>query len=136
MTTLGALAVSTNRIGLIATVSTTFTEPYNLARQLASLDHISRGRVGWNVVTTWSVPANRNYSRTSQESHADRYDRVTEYMAVVNGLWDSWADGAVINDRKNGVYVRPKAIATVDHAGLDIRWQARSISRAVPKSGR
>lgn len=117
ITTLGALAVQTDRIGLIATVSTTFTEPYNLARQMASLDHISKGRVGWNVVTTWSVPANRNFSRTGQESHSDRYERADEYMAVVNGLWDGWADGAVIADRRSGVYVRPGSIRPTNHAG-------------------
>ena len=117
ITTLAALAVSTSRIGLIGTASTTFTEPYNLARQLASLDHISGGRAAWNVVTTWSVPANRNYSRTSQESHSDRYDRADEYMHVVTRLWDSWADDAVVRDRQAGVYARADRIRPIDHAG-------------------
>ncbi len=80
LTTLGALAVSTSRIGLIATASTTYTEPYNLARQFASLDHISNGRVGWNIVTSWAAGAARNYSGTSQISHADRYERAEEFV--------------------------------------------------------
>ena len=75
LTVLAALAVSTSRIGLIATASTTYTEPFNLARQFASLDHISRGRIGWNIVTSWLAPAARNYGGTAQVSHAERYAR-------------------------------------------------------------
>ena len=75
ITVLGALSVTTSKIGLIATTSTTYTEPYNLARQFASLDHMSNGRVGWNIVTSWSVPAARNYGDDSQVSHAERYAR-------------------------------------------------------------
>src|SRR5947209_9286282 len=99
ITTLAALAVSTSRIGLIATASTTYTEPFNLARQFASLDHMSNGRIGWNIVTTWSPQAGSNFGGVGQVSHADRYERAEEYMAVVKGLWDSWADDAVLDDR-------------------------------------
>src|SRR5580698_6226824 len=91
ITALGALAASTERIGLIATASTTYTEPYNLARQFASLDHISNGRVGWNIVTSWLATAARNYGGESQVSHADRYARGEEFMEVVKALWDSWS---------------------------------------------
>src|SRR5688572_9507080 len=79
ITVLSALAVSTNRIGLIATASTTYTEPFNLARQFASLDHISRGRIGWNIVTSWSALSARNYGRAELLSHAERYERAEEF---------------------------------------------------------
>ena len=117
ITTLGALAVSTSRIGLIATASTTYTEPYNLARQFASLDHISGGRIGWNIVTSWAVGAARNYSGTSQMSHADRYERAEEFMQVVTALWDSWADDAIVDDRASGQYAHEDKIRAIDHVG-------------------
>jgi len=118
ITALGALAASTSRIGLIATASTTYTEPYNLARQFASLDHISHGRVGWNIVTSWLAEAARNYGGEGQVSHADRYARGEEFMEVVTALWDSWSDAAVLDDRAAGNYARPEAIAPIDHAGV------------------
>ena len=117
ITALGALAASTSRIGLIATVSTTYTEPYNLARQFASLDHISGGRVGWNIVTSWLASAARNYGGDAQVSHADRYARGEEFMEVVTALWDSWSDDAIVDDRATGQYARPDGIAPIDHAG-------------------
>lgn len=116
ITTLAAVAMATRRIGLIATASTTYTEPYNLARQFASLDHISRGRAGWNIVTTWSHQAGSNYGGL-QFDHADRYERAEEYMAVVNGLWDSWSDDAVVDDRAGGLYAHPGRVRTIDHKG-------------------
>jgi FMN-dependent oxidoreductase (nitrilotriacetate monooxygenase family) len=117
ITVLGALAMSTTRIGLIATASTTYTEPYNLARQFASLDHISGGRVGWNIVTSWSVPAARNYGDDAQVSHADRYARAEDFLQVVKGLWNSWADDAVVDDRNSGQYGRIDRIRPIDHDG-------------------
>jgi FMN-dependent oxidoreductase (nitrilotriacetate monooxygenase family) len=117
VTTLAALAGATSRIGLIATCSTTYTEPYNLARQFASLDHMSGGRVGWNIVTTWLVAASGNYGGQGQASHADRYERAEEYMRVVTGLWDSWSDDAVIDDRNSGQYAREGSIRAVNHRG-------------------
>ncbi|MGA7020694.1 MAG: LLM class flavin-dependent oxidoreductase, partial [Pseudolabrys sp.] len=99
VTVLAAVAVATSRIGMIATASTTYTEPFNLARQFGSLDHISNGRVGWNIVTSWLATAARNFGGTAQVSHADRYARGEEFMSVVKALWDSWADDAVIDDR-------------------------------------
>jgi len=117
ITTLAALATTTSRIGLIATASTTYTEPYNLARQFASLDHISNGRVGWNVVTTWSPLAGSNFGSIGQVGHADRYERAEEYMAVVKGLWDSWRDDAVLDDREGGRYADPARVKSIDHAG-------------------
>src|SRR6266568_1860894 len=121
VTVLAAMAVATSRIGLIATASTTYTEPFNLARQFGSLDHISNGRVGWNIVTTWLATAARNFGETGREtgqvSHGDRYARGEEFMAVVKALWDSWADDAVVDDRSGGRYARPDRIRPIDHTG-------------------
>ena len=117
VTALGALAVSTSRIGLIATASTTYTEPFNLARQFASLDHMSGGRIGWNIVTSWMAAAARNFGGAGQVTHADRYTRGEEFMKVVRALWDSWDDGAVLDDRASGQYARADAIRPVRHKG-------------------
>ncbi len=117
ITTLAATAMATSRIGMIATCSTTYTEPYNLARQFASLDHISRGRIGWNIVTTWSHQAGANYGSAGQMPHADRYERAEEYMSVVNALWDSWADDAVEDDREGGLYADPAKVHAINHKG-------------------
>ncbi len=117
VTVLASLAVSTSRIGLIATSSTTYNEPFNLARQFASLDHISRGRIGWNIVTSWLATAARNYGGSSQVSHAERYKRAEEFMTVVRGLWDSWADDAELNDRDGGRYANPERIRPINHEG-------------------
>ena len=103
LTALGSLAVTTKRIGLIATASTSYTEPFNLARQLASLDHASGGRIDWNIVMTFSIPASRNFSSAERASHNDRYKRGEEFVEVANSLWDSWSDSAVIDDRKRGL---------------------------------
>ena len=121
ITVLAALAVSTSRIGLIATASTTYTEPFNLARQFASLDHISRGRIGWNIVTSWLATAARNYGGATQVSHAERYARAEEFLTVVRGLWDSWAADAELDDRAGGRYANPERIRPIDHAGAYYR---------------
>jgi FMN-dependent oxidoreductase (nitrilotriacetate monooxygenase family) len=121
LTVLAALAVSTSRIGLIATASTTYTEPFNLARQFASLDHISRGRIGWNIVTSWLAPAARNYGGTAQMSHAERYARAEEFLTVVKGLWDSWAADAELDDRASGRYANPAHIRPLNHEGIYYR---------------
>src|SRR4051812_49317271 len=117
ITVLAALAVSTSYIGLIATASTTYTEPFNLARQFASIDHISNGRVGWNIVTTWLASASDNYGGQGPLSHAERYERAEEYMRVVTGLWDSWSDDAVCDDRAGGQYARIDGLRMLNHAG-------------------
>ncbi|MEI7712695.1 MAG: LLM class flavin-dependent oxidoreductase [Rhodospirillales bacterium] len=117
VTILAALAGVTSRIGLIATCSTTYTEPFNLARQFASLDHISNGRIGWNIVTTWLATASGNFGGQGPLSHAERYEYAEEYMAVVKALWDSWDADAVIDDRTNGIYVREGSIRPINHVG-------------------
>ncbi|HSH99407.1 MAG TPA: LLM class flavin-dependent oxidoreductase [Reyranella sp.] len=117
ITVLAALATSTTRVGLIATASTTYTEPFNLARQFASIDHMSGGRAGWNIVTSWLAAAAGNYGGAAQVSHADRYARGEEFVQVVKALWDSWADDAVLDDRAGGQYARPDRIRPINHAG-------------------
>src|SRR3954451_8820063 len=117
VTVLAAVAAVTSRIGLIATCSTTYTEPFNLARQFGSLDHISNGRVGWNIVTSWLATAARNFGGTEQVSHHDRYARGEEFMAVVKALWDSWAADAVLDDRAAGAYARRARIRAINHRG-------------------
>ncbi|QXZ80770.1 LLM class flavin-dependent oxidoreductase [Rhizobium sp. L51/94] len=117
ITLLAALARSTSRIGLIATASTTYTEPFNLARQFASLDHISHGRVGWNIVTSWVNGAGPNFGYDQQIEHADRYERAFEFVDVVSKLWDSWADDAVLDDRDSGVFADASKLKRIDHKG-------------------
>ncbi len=117
ITVLAAVAVATRRIGMIATASTTYSEPFNLARQFASLDHISNGRVAWNIVTSWLATAARNFGGAGQVSHADRYARGEEFMTVVKALWDSWAEDAVVDDRAGGQYARAERIRPINHRG-------------------
>ena len=117
LSVLSAVAVSTSRIGLIATASTTYTEPFNLARQYAALDHISNGRIGWNIVTSWLASASSNFGGSGPLAHAERYERAEEYMKVVNGLWDSWASDAVLDDRESGRFVDPDRIRPINHEG-------------------
>jgi FMN-dependent oxidoreductase (nitrilotriacetate monooxygenase family) len=117
ITTLAALAGATSHIGLIATCSTTYTEPFNLARLFASVDHISNGRVGWNIVTTWLATAAGNYGGEAALTHAERYERAEEYMRVVTGLWDSWSDDAVLDDRVSGQYARLDGLRMLNHLG-------------------
>jgi FMN-dependent oxidoreductase (nitrilotriacetate monooxygenase family) len=117
ITVLAALAGVTQSIGLIGTCSTTYTQPFNLARQFASLDHLSGGRVGWNIVTTWLATASANYGMQSPLSHAERYERAEEFVRVVTGLWDTWSDDAVLDDRAGGQYAREGGIHALNHAG-------------------
>src|ERR1700737_1516126 len=104
-------------VDLIATASTTYTEPFNLARQFASIDHISNGRAAWNIVTSWLATAAENYGGEGQLSHAQRYARGEEFMTVVKELWDSWAADAVIDDRASGFYARGERIRPINHRG-------------------
>ena len=114
---LAAVAVATSRVGLIATCSTTYTEPFNLARQFASIDHISNGRAAWNIVTSWLATAAANFGGEGQVSHADRYARGEEFMSVVKALWDSWGEGAVVDDRASGIYANADRIRPINHRG-------------------
>ncbi len=122
-TLLSALAVSTQRIGLAATASTTFDAPYHIARRFASLDHISGGRAAWNIVTTSNPDAALNFGMKEQMDHAVRYRRAREFYDVVTGLWDSWADDALIRDVESGIFFDPDKLHVLDHHGefLDVR---------------
>jgi alkanesulfonate monooxygenase len=114
---LTALAGATEHIGLIATASTTYNEPYNLARRFASLDHISGGRAGWNIVTTSNPDAALNFGMDALMEHDERYERAREFYDVVTGLWDSWADDAFIRDVDSGVFFEPSKMHTLNHKG-------------------
>ncbi len=114
---LASLAVSTSRIGLIATASTSYNEPYNLARRFASLDHLSGGRAGWNIVTTAGEAAARNFGLENQPLHKARYERADEFLDVSTKLWDSWADDAVVADKESGVHARRDQVRRIDHDG-------------------
>jgi FMN-dependent oxidoreductase (nitrilotriacetate monooxygenase family) len=116
-TLVGALTRSTTRIGLGATVSTSFSDPFTVARTFQSLQHMSRGRVAWNVVTSTSPRAALNFSRDSHKSHDERYEIANEFVDVVRGLWATWQPGAVVKDRATGVYVDPAKVRTLDHKG-------------------
>src|ERR1700712_1603203 len=115
LTLLAALATHTSRIGLIGTASTTFSDPYNLARQLASIDHLSRGRFGWNIVT--SSAGERNFGYETIPDQTARYARADEFIEVATGLWGSWAPDAVKADRESGVYADPDLIRPINHHG-------------------
>ena len=117
LTWLSAIAAVTSRIGLIGTASTTYTEPYNLARQFASLDHLSRGRAGWNIVTTSAANAAQNFGLPTHPVHADRYDRAREYLDVVTRLWDSWEDDALVIDKASGIFADTDRIHAIEHIG-------------------
>jgi FMN-dependent oxidoreductase (nitrilotriacetate monooxygenase family) len=117
ITKMTAIAAATERIGVIGTSSTTYNEPYNLARQFASLDHLSNGRVGWNIVTTSSASAAHNFGLDAHPAHVQRYERAEEFLDVVTKLWDSWEDDAVVADRASGTYADTDKIHRVDHAG-------------------
>ena len=114
---LTALAAVTEKIGLIATASTTYNDPYNLARRFASVDVVSGGRAGWNVVTTAGPDAARNFGIDDQPSHAARYERAAEFLDVAGKLWDSWDDDAVIADKESGVWADPHRVRPINHAG-------------------
>jgi alkanesulfonate monooxygenase len=116
-TLLSALAMVTKHIGLIATGSTTFDTPYHIARRFASLDHISNGRAGWNIVTTSNPDAAKNFGMDEHMEHGERYRRAREFYDVVTGLWDSWADDAFIRDAERGIYLDPGKMHVLDHRG-------------------
>ena len=117
LTLLSALAMVTERIGLVATASTTFDEPYHIARRFASLDHISGGRAGWNIVTTSNPDAALNFGLGDHVEHDERYRRAREFFDVVTGLWDSWADDAWRRDQASGIFFDPSRMHVLDHKG-------------------
>ncbi|HEF0121390.1 TPA: LLM class flavin-dependent oxidoreductase [Citrobacter youngae] len=117
LTVLSALASITRHLGLVGTVSTSYSEPFTTARQFASLDHLSQGRAGWNVVTSPLEGSAKNYSRAQHPEHAQRYRIADEYLQVVKGLWDSWEDDAFTRDKTSGEFFNPHKLHTLNHHG-------------------
>jgi len=117
MTLLSALAMVTRKIGLVATSSTTYDAPYHVARRFASLDHISGGRSGWNIVTTANPNASRNFGIEFQMEHDERYSRAKEFYDVVTGLWDSWEDDAFVRNQKTGIFFDTEKMHILNHQG-------------------
>ncbi len=123
LTMLSALAVNTKRIGLAATASTTFSDPFTMARSFSSLDHISRGRAAWNVVTSFSADVARNFSRNDMPNHAERYARAREFLEVADKLWAGWEAGAVQPNKATGEYFVNDKIKAIDHQGEHFQVQ-------------
>ncbi|MBD2615327.1 LLM class flavin-dependent oxidoreductase [Nostoc punctiforme FACHB-252] len=117
LTLLSALSVVTEHIGLVATASTTYDEPFHLARKFASLDYLSGGRAGWNVVTSSAEAAAKNFSREEHLEHSLRYERAREFLEVASKLWDSWQDDAFLHDKESGIYFDPDKLHVPNHKG-------------------
>jgi FMN-dependent oxidoreductase (nitrilotriacetate monooxygenase family) len=118
---LTAMGAATTHIGLIATASTSYNDPFNLARRFASLDHVSGGRAGWNIVTTATLEAARNFGLDELPAHADRYRRAREFVEVAVKLWDSWEDDAVLADREGGRWGDTDKVHPIEHVGQHFR---------------
>ena len=116
-TVLAALAAVTYRLGLVGTINTTFNEPFEVARQFATLDHLSDGRAGWNIVTSSDAFTGENFRRGGFLAHSDRYTRAEEFVIVAREFWDSWSADALLADRDRGVYVNPARVRVVEHHG-------------------
>jgi alkanesulfonate monooxygenase len=117
ITLISALAAVTTRIGLTCTASTSFNEPYHIARKFASLDHISDGRAGWNLVTSGMQNEAQNFNLDAHYGHAERYKRANEFAEVVTALWDSWDDDAFVRDKASGLFFRPEKMHYLNHRG-------------------
>ncbi len=117
LTLLATLAAHTSHIGLAATLSTSYSEPYTVARQFASIDHISNGRAGWNIVTSPLEGSALNYSKAEHPAHDLRYRMAAEYLEVTKGLWDSWEDGAFVRDKESGAFIDPGKMHRINHKG-------------------
>lgn len=117
LTLLSALAPMTSRIGLVATASTTYNEPFHIARKYASIDKISGGRAGWNIVTSWSDAEAQNFNRDSHLDYSTRYERAAEFVEVVKGLWDSWDADAFVHDKQTGIFFDSAKLHVLNHQG-------------------
>lgn len=123
LTLLSALAGATSHIGLVATLSTSYSEPFTVARQFASLDQLSGGRAGWNVVTSPLEGSALNFGKGEHPNHALRYEIAEEHLNVVKGLWDSWEDDAFVGDKEQGVFFDPAKLHTLNHKGAHFSVQ-------------
>jgi N-acetyl-S-(2-succino)cysteine monooxygenase len=117
LATISALATCTSRVGLVATISTTYSQPYNIARQLGSIDHISQGRTGWNVVTSTDNGSAENFGLVPHPEHDRRYDMAEEYVRVIQGLWDTVEEDAIVGDKQSGLYVDTAKMHDLDFKG-------------------
>ena len=133
LTLLSAVAAHTENIGLVATASTTYNEPYHIARKYASLDHISGGRAGWNIVTSWSDEEARNFGRDKHLDYDMRYDRAEEFVRVVAGLWDSWEDDAFVRNKESGLYYDPAKLHVLNHQGRHFKVRGPLSSAHTPQ---
>src|ERR1700723_2212840 len=131
---ISVLSASTTHIGLGATVSTSFSEPFNVARIFGSIDHISGGRAAWNVVTSSNPKAALNFNLDEHLEHELRYARAEEFVDVVRGLWDCWDDDAVVADAETGRYVDARKVRALDHKGRFFRVQG-PLNQARPPQG-
>ncbi len=133
LTLMSALATHTSHIGLVATASTTYNEPFHVARKYASLDHISGGRAAWNIVTSWTDQEARNFNRETHLDYETRYERAEEFARVVTGLWDSWEDDAFIRDKASGVFFDPEKLHVLNHRGKHFQVRGPLNSAATPQ---
>ncbi|WP_341279019.1 LLM class flavin-dependent oxidoreductase [Paenibacillus sp. FSL H8-0537] len=117
LTILSALGAVTSKIGLVGTLSTSYSEPFTVARQFSSLDHISGGRAGWNIVTSPLEGSAKNFGKTEHPDHPTRYRIANEYLEVTRGLWDSWEDDAFVRDKESGQFFDPEKLHTLNHKG-------------------
>nr|WP_090276066.1 NtaA/DmoA family FMN-dependent monooxygenase [Mycolicibacterium komanii]CRL69208.1 nitrilotriacetate monooxygenase family FMN-dependent oxidoreductase [Mycolicibacterium komanii] len=129
-TVLAALSAVTERLGLVGTINTTFNEPFEVARQFATLDHLSDGRAGWNMVTSSDAFTGENFRRGGFLDHAHRYERAAEFITVARKFWDSWAPDAVVADAARGVFVEPDRIRRVEHTGA--QFEVRGVATLPP----
>ncbi|MBR0663212.1 LLM class flavin-dependent oxidoreductase [Roseomonas hellenica] len=120
---LTALAMSTSRIGVVSTATASFDQPYFIARRFASLDHVSKGRAGWNLVTNSYAGDALNFNRSEPVSREERYERAEEFIEVVKGLWDSWADDAFVQDKATGQFLDPDRVHVLNHQGKHFQVQ-------------
>ena len=124
LTLLAALAMDTTNIGLAATLSTTYSDPYTVARQFSSIDHLSNGRAGWNIVTSHLEGSAANYNKPEHPKHDLRYRMAGEFVEITKGLWDSWEDDAFIRDKESGVFINAEKLHRLDHKGESTRDEA------------
>lgn len=133
LTLLAALGACTSHVGLVATASTTYNEPFHIARKFASIDHISGGRAGWNVVTSWSEQEAWNFSRDAHLGYEERYERAAEFVEVVTRLWDSWEPDAFVRDKASGLFYDPKKLHVPHHAGKHFKVRGPLNSARTPQ---
>ena len=133
LTLLAAIASHTSHIGLVATASTTYNEPFHIARKYASIDHISGGRAGWNVVTSWSNEEARNFSRDEHLGYEDRYERADEFVEVVKALWDSWEEDAFLRDKASGLFYDEAKLHVPNHVGKHFQVRGPLNSARTPQ---